>query len=134
MKNQQNCENMSKIPMPKGGVPEAYGVKQRNQVFKECETKGMPCFLIKKGRKYGKIEYDFITVDYDSKDESLRRMKLLFEDMVELSELYKLKRPCWPRNNYGVSEKCGTWICRELAPFIWEIIYNPNNWKFLKRI
>ncbi len=129
MKKQQNCEYMSKITLPKGGVPEAYGLEQQNQVFGECETKGIPCLLIKKGRKYGKIEYDFIAVDYDLKEGPLERIKLLFEDMVEISELYKLKRPQIVGNNYGVSEKCELRLCRDFAPFIWDIIYNPNNWE-----
>lgn len=131
MKKQQTCGNKSKIPLPKGGVPEAYGLKQQNQVFEECETKGIPCFFIKKGRKYGKIEYDFITIDCVLKDGPLDRIKLFFKDMVEISELYKLKRPSILGNNYGVSEKCELWISREFAPFIWDIIYNPKNWEHL---
>jgi len=129
MKRQQNCGNKSKIPLPKGGVPEAYGLKQQNQIFEECENKGIPCLLIKKGRKYGKIEYDFVATNYVLKDRPLERVKLLFEDMNELSGLYKLRRPCFPGHIYGVSDKCELGICRDMVPFIWEVIYNPNNWQ-----
>ena len=128
---QTKNEYKSKIPLPKSGVPEAYGKKQQNQIFNECENNGIPCCFIKKGRKYGKIEYDFITTNYILKDRSLERIKILFEDMNELSELYKLRRPCFPGHTYGVSDKCELWICRDMAPFIWEVIYNPNSWESL---
>jgi len=122
-------EHISNIKSLKGSIAEAYGLKQQNQIFDECENKGIPCFFIKKGRKYGKIEYDFIATDYFLKDDALKRIRLLYEDMNELSELYKLKRPCWPGNTYGVSDRCELWICRDFAPFIFDIIYNPKNWE-----
>lgn len=106
-----------------------YGFIEENNLVEEFKSEGIPSFFIKKGRKYGRIEYDFLHTDFVLRDEPLKVIKSLFKCMDELSELdYSFKRLNMADKTYGESMKYELNICELVAPSISTIIYNPQNW------
>ncbi len=112
-------------------VPECRTVEQNNEIFRKNKRNGLPFLGINKGRKYGKIEYDFITIDYNLKEEARKRVQELFEEMPMKSKLYKWPRPAkWSTGKVlGISIKVELRICRGYAPLIRDIVFNPDNWE-----
>lgn len=113
-------------------VPECTTINQNNMVFWENKNRGLPFLVIKKGRKHGKIEYDFITTYYQLREHSRVEIRKLFEEMVFLSDLYKLPRPArWSIGKvYGISNRVELDICREYAPKIKDILFSSENWEY----
>lgn len=107
-----------------------YGLIQQERIIKKCKSAGIPSILVKRGKKYGQIEYDFLHTDYILKEEPLKIIKSLFKCMEELSKLnHPLKRSYIPGKTYGESKKFEIDICRLIAPLISTIIYDPENWE-----
>ncbi len=43
-----------------------YSIGQQQRIVNECKSAGIPSLFVKRGKKYGKIEYDFLHTDYMS--------------------------------------------------------------------
>lgn len=104
--------------------------KTRNKVFRESESKGMPFLVLKKGRKYGKIEYDFNTIKYILTDNAVINIEKTFNDMIYVSN--HVKRSTIPHNGFGVSPECDLEVCRDYSEIIRSIIMNKDNWIKIK--
>jgi len=107
-----------------------YSIGQQQRIVEECQFACIPSLFVKRGKKYGKIEYDFLHTDYRLKDVPLKIIKSLFRSMENISELYHPpKRSYMPGKTYGESKQCEIDICRLISPLISTIIYDTENWE-----
>ena len=77
--------NYESIISYQGHYWQPYSLGQQQRIVKDCKSVGIPSLFVKRGKKYGKIEYDFLHTDYILKDVQLKIIKTLFKSMENLS-------------------------------------------------
>lgn len=124
-------ESLAKIPIKyrRGNVPEAYNTRQNNEIFRECQLNNLPFFAIRKGRKYAHIEYDFIATSHQLTDTAKKEIESIVTEMATNSGQYGFPVVCSMGKTLGISLQCQLELCREYAPILRDIVYNPNNWE-----
>ena len=132
--NEKNIAKNQKDVSFKLHVPEVSTIKQSNLISRENEQNGLPFLIIRKARKHATIEYDFIALYYQLKEEPRQKVQKIFEEMIEVSLPDKPSRPVvWSTGKIlGISMKCELNICREYAALVKNIVFNSENWEFSK--
>lgn len=100
--------------------------KTRNKVFRESESENIPFLVLKKGRKYARIEYDFIAINYVLTKDAVEMLEKAFDNMIKLSIHSKRATP--PGIRLGYSPECDLEVCRDYSEIIRSIIMNKDNW------
>lgn len=124
-------ETLAKIPIKYrcGDVPEAYNTRQNNKIFRECRLNNLPFFAIRRGRKYAHIEYDFIATSHQLTDKAKEEVESIVIEMATNSGRYGNPVVCSMGKTLGISLQCQLELCREYAPIVRDVVYNPNNWE-----
>jgi len=111
-------------------VPIVRNTKENNKVFRENEKKDLPFFAIRKGPKMFYIEYDFIATTHILKEEVTKEIEEITLKMGQNSKYYGNSFHVYSMGQcVGITEKFPLNECKQYAPQIRDIIFNPNNWE-----
>lgn len=113
-------------------VPIVRTTKENNKVFRENQKKDLPFFAIRKGPKMFYIEYDFIATTHILKEEVTKEIEEITVEMGQNSKYYGSGNSFYVYSMgqcVGISEKFPLNECKQYAPKIRDIIFNPNNWE-----
>lgn len=108
-------------------IPVVRNVRENNIVFEENRSKNLPYFAIRKWKKWYYIEYDFISCDYQLKEEAKHEVERLVIELANKSKRYNGPVVWGMGYIVGISPKCQLKTCKEYAPKIRDIIFNMDN-------
>jgi hypothetical protein len=108
-------------------LPEVRTTLQNNNVFNENMEKDLPFFAIRKGRKYGRIEFDFNTNSYyQLKESSQKEVQRIFDEM-EVNSTRHDRRVSHAGVVGGHSSKRELDVLQIYGQIIQDIIFSPDN-------
>ena len=118
----------------KAPIEIAKSVEQQNKIYRRQEQKNEPFFVIRKLRKYGWVEYDFLASSFRLKDEARERIKKIWETFTaerlqQWDTVFKNRAIFYSfGRSYGMSAIMVMHECQNFAGKVQPIVSDKKNW------
>lgn len=123
-----------KLDSFKPEIPVCSTIYESDKIFTSSKKRKIPFFAIWKPQKYGMLQYDFISCDYDLNLDLIPEIDDIFSKMVAESELKDNSLIFTTSKTLGIGPQVELDLCFKYGPTLQEIVFNKENWELCYKI